>query len=83
MGEASDNALQYFQDNIIGQKRRDKRRKKNSMMECKFCKKFPLFFHEYEKYKWILAEWDEENKPVRHVCKLKERLNNVRRLGSS
>lgn len=61
------------------QKRRDRQRKaKSAMRTCQFCEKSPLFFHEYEKDKWILAEWDENNLPIRHVCKLKERFNRVR-----
>ena len=59
--------------------RRDKRRAKRAMRECQFCQKFPLFFHEERPNKWILAEWNDENRPIRHVCKLKRRLNAIRR----
>lgn len=61
------------------QRRRDRQRARKSMRECQFCGKYPLFFHEERPHKWILAEWNDENRPVRHVCKLKERFNNVRR----
>lgn len=59
-------------------RRKDRHNPRRSMKECQFCGKFPLFFHEYEKDKWMLAEWNENNRPVRHVCKLKERLNSAR-----
>lgn len=79
MGEASVNALQYFQNNI-GKRRKDRRRKKNSFSKCKICNKYPIFVHEEEPYKWILAEWNDENRPVKHVCKLKGNFNELQRV---
>ncbi len=68
----------FFRQTKRHRRRKDRRRHTGSMRECQFCGKFPLFFHEYEENKWMLAEWNEENKPIRHVCKLKERFNRVR-----
>jgi hypothetical protein len=87
MGEWADEALNqaivngWFDPEPRGrkQKRRDRQRAaKATMRNCRFCNKYPLFFHEERPHVWILAEWNEENKPVRHVCKLKERFNRVR-----
>lgn len=55
--------------------RKDRMRPQRSMRECGTCGKYPLFFYEEEPYKWILAEWNDEHRPIRHSCKMKRKFN--------
>lgn len=73
MGEAADNAVAYFQrrfrNDFDVRPKHDRRRHK--ILACPTCGKKPLYFQEESSNNWILAEFDENNKLTRHVCKMR------------
>ena len=50
--------------------RHDKRR--HRVLRCPVCNKGPLRFLEESTDEWYLGEFDEDNRLVRHVCKMKK-----------
>lgn len=79
MGQYSDNAVDavaYFRK-FLGRthkKRKDRRRHTKMLKVCEYCGKYPTFFHETARDKWIMAEYADDNSIVQHVCKMKDRL---------
>lgn len=71
VGEAADNALAYFcrRNDLSVRPRHDKVR--HRVLRCPTCGKGPLRFLEDPTDVWYLAEFDEDNKLTRHVCKLR------------
>jgi uncharacterized protein YbaR (Trm112 family) len=61
--------LKHFDNDWIVKPKHDRRRHK--VLACPTCGKKPLYFEEEFTNNWILAEFDENNKLVRHVCKMK------------
>lgn len=57
----------YFAGPVIVRRRK----RKPKYRTCSICGKFPLYFEETSPNLWILAEFNDENKLVRHVCKMK------------
>lgn len=74
MGEAADNALNYFIRNNL-KVRKDRVRHK--IIRCPTCGKEPLHFLEENTDEWYLGEFDEDNHLVRHTCKIKGKFKRV------
>jgi hypothetical protein len=77
MGQHSDNAVAYFRKNLgrTKGKRKDKVRNTRMLKVCESCGHFPTFFHEVVQDQWILAQYNDKNEIIKHVCKMKALFN--------
>lgn len=71
MGDAANNALNYFCRRFDYEVKPKHDRRRHRVLKCPTCGAGPLQFLEEARDQWVLAEFGDDNKLTRHVCKMK------------
>ena len=69
MGEAANNALNYFMRRFDYEVKPKHDKRRHRVLACPTCGKKPLFFLEESNDTWVLADYDDEILR-RHVCRM-------------